>query len=697
MKKILILAFLFVFISDLKSQNIPTIPSIQTMINDSLQPNRQLKVSVFNRLLSGIVKFLPDVISDTSSVSTKHHGMFRFQRADSAVYVYDTIGFKRWRKAGSGSTLSNIGSGHRLAVQGTDNVKTLFGGYGILWDSTSNANALTAKLDSATVFQDIRSTIATGSSSTPDTIHKQLTSLISPTSLTWALKKKTRWIGFIDSKDELLNISGDMFNRTDLFTTTGPSVTQTTSAGEMTLSIAGGGFALSTMKFPVTPKGSFWCMEVKISAYTGTQYFGIGLVKDSANFVGGELQLASSSSQGMNVINNSFNFTAGGTIPSWTGELTIYVVMSGDYMRMAWADENGQVTWGVTCDLEFSRGASTKTVLSGDYGFGFYLATGSGAASVTIKSIKAGYFKGVGLSDISFVSKEDGTPLVTNNTALFTASIKGFTIGDGAGICSGVFKLNLQSLAFERTSLIFHETSTNIVNDAATNLIFDTETKRFKYFVPRWGEDRGFTMSGASSRMLYKEVDENLLNGVHIIDSMTILNIGGRDVTYDPAVVKHNNEWYMGFSYYPSGSISGSYRFSLVKTTDFNTFTTIVDTSLYDLYEGQKVVKIADTLFIATANTSVFRFFNLNGNSRGTISTPISGLTQPQHPAIIPIQSNGKTRFLLLTFDTGNSSFHPSYGLNNYTNGNTYIYISNQSEQGYEYPIYRTPIISIDE
>ncbi len=150
MKKIIIFAFLFAVIGDLKSQNISTVPSIQTMVNDSLQPNRQLKVSIFNRLLSGIVKFLPDVIGDTSSVSTKHHGMFRFQRADSAVYVYDTIGFKRWRKAG-GSPNSNIGSGYRLAVPGTNNVKTLFDGYGILWDTTSNANGLTAKLDTPTI------------------------------------------------------------------------------------------------------------------------------------------------------------------------------------------------------------------------------------------------------------------------------------------------------------------------------------------------------------------------------------------------------------------------------------------------------------------------------------------------------------------------------------------------------------------
>lgn len=48
---------------------------------------------------------------------------------------------------GSGNTNSNIGSGFRLAVPNTNNIKTLFPAYGNLLDSTTNANALTLKSD----------------------------------------------------------------------------------------------------------------------------------------------------------------------------------------------------------------------------------------------------------------------------------------------------------------------------------------------------------------------------------------------------------------------------------------------------------------------------------------------------------------------------------------------------------------------
>lgn len=50
---------------------------------------------------------------------------------------------------GGGGTLSNVGSGFRVAVAGTANVKTLFAGLGLILDSTANTNALTFKMDTA--------------------------------------------------------------------------------------------------------------------------------------------------------------------------------------------------------------------------------------------------------------------------------------------------------------------------------------------------------------------------------------------------------------------------------------------------------------------------------------------------------------------------------------------------------------------
>lgn len=58
---------------------------------------------------------------------------------------------------------SNIGSFYRLAVPNTDNIKTLAPGYGILNDSTTNTNAITQKADTATLFPAVRATIPSSS------------------------------------------------------------------------------------------------------------------------------------------------------------------------------------------------------------------------------------------------------------------------------------------------------------------------------------------------------------------------------------------------------------------------------------------------------------------------------------------------------------------------------------------------------
>jgi lysophospholipase L1-like esterase len=50
-----------------------------------------------------------------------------------------------------GNTNSNIGSGFRLAVPNTNNIKTVFAGLNLLLDSSTNTNALTFKMDTAGV------------------------------------------------------------------------------------------------------------------------------------------------------------------------------------------------------------------------------------------------------------------------------------------------------------------------------------------------------------------------------------------------------------------------------------------------------------------------------------------------------------------------------------------------------------------
>lgn len=52
---------------------------------------------------------------------------------------------------GTGGFNSNIGSGYRAAVPNTNNIKTFFPGYALVWDSISNANGLTISTDTTKI------------------------------------------------------------------------------------------------------------------------------------------------------------------------------------------------------------------------------------------------------------------------------------------------------------------------------------------------------------------------------------------------------------------------------------------------------------------------------------------------------------------------------------------------------------------
>ena len=92
--------------------------------------------------------------TDTSHLSTrinlKVDSINKKNGTDSVFYFTNgTRYFAYIDSKGAGSPNTNIGSGYRWAIPGTNNIKTVFGTQGFIVDSTSNANALTFKADTA--------------------------------------------------------------------------------------------------------------------------------------------------------------------------------------------------------------------------------------------------------------------------------------------------------------------------------------------------------------------------------------------------------------------------------------------------------------------------------------------------------------------------------------------------------------------
>lgn len=79
-------------------------------------------------------------------------GSYVIHPVDQYVYYRDSTKWVKLAKYSDIATIinnTNVGSGYRLLKPSTQEIKTLFGGYGVLLDSTTNANGITATLDTA--------------------------------------------------------------------------------------------------------------------------------------------------------------------------------------------------------------------------------------------------------------------------------------------------------------------------------------------------------------------------------------------------------------------------------------------------------------------------------------------------------------------------------------------------------------------
>lgn len=97
---------------------------------------------------------------------------------DSVLYIGNGSKWSKVSGGSNGSPNSNIGTGYKIAVNGTNNIKTIIPGYGQSIDSATNS--LTFKIDTGTIFPAIRSTVPinniyTGNGSIPNNTQRGVT------------------------------------------------------------------------------------------------------------------------------------------------------------------------------------------------------------------------------------------------------------------------------------------------------------------------------------------------------------------------------------------------------------------------------------------------------------------------------------------------------------------------------------------
>jgi hypothetical protein len=150
----------------------------------------------------------PPYMTETqrNAISTPGHASVIFNLTANQFNWYDSIA-TTWQVglgsgSGSGTNNANAGSGFRFLKPASQQIKTLFGGYGLTIDSTSNTDGITIALDTATVFDAVRATIPAGSGSA-NLANTDLTQTAEPRifdhnglDFQWTDNGETRWYGY---------------------------------------------------------------------------------------------------------------------------------------------------------------------------------------------------------------------------------------------------------------------------------------------------------------------------------------------------------------------------------------------------------------------------------------------------------------------------------------------------------------------
>lgn len=126
----------------------PTTDSLRKFINKWI---RNSAVDAFTNLrlntaLIGVTRFIDSTVNSSSGVDT-----FYAVSSNTARLVTTDGRTMDVTLSGGGGTNVNVGVGYRLAVPGTNNIKTIFASWGVSADSTANTNGITFRVDSSTL------------------------------------------------------------------------------------------------------------------------------------------------------------------------------------------------------------------------------------------------------------------------------------------------------------------------------------------------------------------------------------------------------------------------------------------------------------------------------------------------------------------------------------------------------------------
>jgi hypothetical protein len=310
----------------------------------------------------------------------------------------------------------------------------------------------------------------------------------------------------------------------------------------------------------------------------------------------------------------------------------------------------------------------------------FAVGPGGSARATTFSEVQAGYFGQAGLRDLHIVSSSDGRPYIRDRKLYFTATQAGLSFFEAAHW--GVWTLDLDQLDHvEQVATLFFARDGLVLGDHAGQIVADERHGGFHVLVSSWGD---FAFKGVHVR--YCRTFDNVLSGVHVLTSARLF-LPTRLSTWDPAITRIGERWYVAFVESEKQDPARGFEFRPALAHShrggwLNRLTRIGTDRSARQTEGTILQRVGEQWHLLASDGAERRYpvYDLSMSVLGFLKAPYG--TNIPHPQVVPVLENGRTRYLLLTFD--GRQYHPEvlgYG----THGDVIVMQARQMGNGGEF------------
>ena len=375
---------------------------------------------------------------------------------------------------------------------------------------------------------------------------------------------------------------------------------------------------------------------------SGYDNIGVGLIKDSNNFVLASVDRLAAEVRLQIKIGGTKNFYVGVSRAIGPGQKLGFALVG----NVATIYVHDGASWRYVTGRDISDRIAFKTAGMAGWRGGFVVATPGGGASWTFDNLIVGRFGGVGIRDLSVVTDEVGQPHIVGGKVYALA-----TCVDGLGTgYQAVIRVPVNApYGIEQTAVIMVSRDGAVQNDLAGHLVMRDSGIEQTLTIGTWGN--GFNNPIDTH---IATVTTNLLGGTHLVaTSKLALPVPAGKAAYDGFLVRDGSTWRLAYTICDNLTFAGSPFYSALATSPDLVTWTQAATDPTTVYEGTKFVRLRDQLFIVAGTRTVSRAYDKALTYLGNVDAAFVGGTETQpHPMIYQA---GAFDARMLTFDNNRS------------------------------------------